>query len=1561
MIEMELTASTGLSLMLPQWLQPVVQSTFWVEFCGTNAGDCGFRPCSGSSNEEDIPDTFPQLPCSYHALVFIVHLLFIVIWSIGIFLKAFNNFFRPGAVAGNNLHWTQQQRMVALKTRRFFRASIVLSAFLFLLNLFLGILDLLSRWLDGSSNLPLHVEAITYINTVAWLILVVTTNSIRKQNGESIPLLMRAWWIASFVLSLLSLIPNSLSFEHTDKLTVEAWLETGSILVTGFLFAVALLGQTGVTSLRNEALKEPLLEEAKEGSAEGPCVSPYATAGFFSRLSLSWLNPLIALGSRKRLDLEDIPLAAPWDKSDYNYSKLMENWFDQTERDPTKSPSLHWALWNSFWKEEIYIIFLATTIVVASYVSPLLIDDFVEYLAGRRRFAYEGFLLILAFFLSQIVSTVAVPAWYLAMQFLGLHLRSSLTAFVFKKGLRLSSQSRQGHTTGEIINYVSVDVNRVGEFSWYMHEIFVLPFQLVLALLILYKVIGVATISALVASIIVMVSNMPLATLQDSYQEKLMEAKDKRMKALTESLRSMQVLKFQAWETKYLSQIEDLRKIEYHRLKSALYTKAAINFVFWASPLFVSVATFGTCILLGTPLTAGRILSALATFRVLQEPITQIPDALAMLSQTKISLERLGKYLLEEELQEDAVIHASHTPDGPDVAVEIDAAEFSWDPAVQTPTLQDINLHAIRGQRVAICGAVGSGKSTLLCTILGEITKTAGTVKVCGTIAYVAQTAWIQSGTIEENILFGDPMKRDQYQETLRVCSLEKDIGMFDYGDQTIIGERGINMSGGQKQRIQLARAVYQDADIYLLDDPFSAVDAHTGSDLFQSCILGTLSTKTVLYVTHQVEFLPAADLILVMRDGKIIQSGKYDDLLQAGTDFDTLVDAHNEAIDFIESEASKNQEEDGPTEEDEDLTKIIRQLSQKEKSEEGSEDIIQIIRQLSKKEKTEEDASPKEEKRQLVEDELRAVGNTSLSVYWAYLTAVYKGSIVPIIFLAQLGFQGLQITSNYWMAWFTPATAGEPQKVDNTTLILVYFLLAMGSALSVSGVILLTTIVQLLAGQKLFINMLRAIFRAPMSFFDSTPTGRILARASSDQDTVDSNTLKVFMDFVFETVRLLGVAFVMSQITWKVLLLYLPVSIICLLMQRYYIKTARELQRLSGISRSPIIHHYGESIAGAVTIRGFDRSEAFLLKILELYDKYGRINFHSFSAIQWLVFRLEMLSNCVFTFALFYAVTYIGGLDPGIAGLAVTYGLQLNVIQTAWIWMLGSMENRIISVERILQYTSLQPEAALVIEDSRPPKEWPNHGTVELHDLKVRYNDHSPYVLHGLTCTFQGGQKIGIVGRTGSGKSTLIQTLFRMIEPSEGRIVIDGIDVSKIGLHDLRNKLSIIPQDPTLFEGTLRVNLDPLQQYTDFEIWEALDKCQLGDVVRAKEDKLDSPVNENGENWSVGQRQLVCLGRALLKRTTILVLDEATASVDTVTDGVIQRTIRSEFADRSVITVAHRIPTIIDSDQALVLSDGRIAEYDSPTNLLQRRSSLFYKLVAEYASRSKSVNDLMS
>ncbi|VFQ68687.1 unnamed protein product [Cuscuta campestris] len=1292
-------------------------------------------------------------------------------------------------------------------------------------------------------------------------------------------------------------------------------------------------------------LSDPLLNAnscingGKEKSPSGyETVTPYINATILSTFTYSWLNPLISLVKKRSLNLADIPQLSGFDtiRSIFPvFRKQLMKFCGEVGSKLTTCmlvKALIFTVWKDIVLSAVYLLFGK----LPSYAGAYLIDDLVQFLSGKRDHKNEGYLLVTVFFIAKVVEALAETQYYFKVRQAGLRLRAALVAKVYNKGLRLSCQSKQNHTSGEIINVMSVDAERIAESCRYIHDPWIILVQVGLAMFILHRNLGVvASVVALISTIAVMLTNIPFRKVLEKSQERLMRSKDHRMKATSEVLRNMRILKLQAWEMKFLSKIFELRNTEVGWLRKYEYISVLTTLVFWVAPTVVSVATFAAAVLMGIRLESGKVLSSLATFTILKEPIYRIPDTISKIAQFRVSLDRIASFLSLDEVQPNATEKLPRCSS--DASIDIVKGNFSWNELVSTPLLKDIDLRVSHGMKVAICGGVASGKSSLLSCILGDMPKVSGSVKLCGTKAYVSQLPWIQSGTVEENILFGMKMESERYDRVLEACCLKKDLEVLPFGDQTVIGERGINLSGGQKQRVQIARALYQDADIYLFDDPFSAVDAHTGTHLFKECLLRFLDSKTVIYVTHQVEFLPAADLILVMKDGRITQSGKYDNILKLGNEFIELVGAHEEAL----STKDSSEERALTVRNEGDSELILEDTIQNEETADGHEGNIDST------------ARPTG---QLVQEEEIMKGSVGFSVYWTYITMAYGGSLVPFICMAHILFQALQVGSNYWMTWATPISESEKPPVGSSTLILVYVAFAIVSSFLVLGRSLMQVIAGLKTATLLFQKMHLCIFRAPMSFFDATPSGRILNRASTDQSAVDLDIPFQMGSILISITKLLCVIAVMSLVSWQVFAFFIPVIGICVYFEKNYLPLARELARLAGVSKAPVIQHFAETLSGCATIRGFDRESMFIDTNMKLIDDNSRPKFHGFAAMQWISFRLNVLSLITFTFSLIFLVTVpVGTIDASFAVLAVTYGLTLN---SQLVWLAGNafmLENNIVSFERMIQYTCISSEPPLVNESNRLGIHWPPNGNVDVRDLKVRYAPQLPLVLHGITCSFFGGKKTGVVGRTGSGKSTLIQTIFRMVEPAEGRILIDGVDILSIGLHDLRARLSIIPQDPTMFEGTIRGNLDPLEEYTDEQIWEALGKCQLGDEVRKKDAGLDSLVSENGENWSVGQRQLVCLGRVLLKKSKILVLDEATASVDTTTDNLIQQTLRKSSSGSTVITIAHRITSVLDSDMVLLLDNGLIAENDTPASLLDRKSSLFAKLVAEYTTRSRS------
>ncbi|KAK7294325.1 hypothetical protein RJT34_17214 [Clitoria ternatea] len=1352
------------------------------------------------------------------------------------------------------------------------------------------------------------------------------TASLLVQRHQWIKILNSVWWACSFVL-VSALNIEILYKEHAiEILDIVQWLVHFFLLFCAFQNHGYFVNQSVP-----ENLSEPLLAQNVETKNTG-----LGHASFLSKLTFSWVNPLLSLGYSKTLALEDIPSLLSEDEADTNYKSFMQAW-ESLARERTMDNTKNLVLWSvvrTRFKENILIGFYGLLRTIAVTVSPLILYSFVSYSRSTGTDIKHGLSIVAFLSFAKLVESLSQRHWFFDSRRSGLKIRSALMVAVYSKQLKLSSSARRRHSAGEIVNYIAVDAYRLGEFPWWFHVTWTSALQLVLSVVILFGVVGLGALPGLVPLLICGLLNVPFAKILQNCQAQFMIAQDERLRSTSEILNSMKIIKLQSWEEKFKNLVETLRAKEFKWLAKTQIMKATNSFLYWMSPTVISSVVFLGCALFkSAPLNAETIFTVLATLRNLGEPAKMIPEALSIMIQVKVSFDRLNSVLLDEELNSEG--DRKNIKGGSFNAVEIQDGNFIWNHESVSPTLRDVSLEIKRGQKIAVCGPVGTGKSSLLYAVLGEIPKISGTVDVSGTIAYVAQTAWIQSGTVRDNILFGKPMDKTRYENAIKVCALDKDIKDFSHGDLTEIGQRGINMSGGQKQRIQLARAVYNDADIYLLDDPFSAVDAHTASILFNECVMTALRDKTVILVTHQVEFLSEVDTILVMEGGKITQSGNYENLLTAGTAFEQLVNAHKETITELEQ---NNENKKGS----ENESKAHTELSQGYLSKNQSEGEISTKGQLGV---------------QLTQEEERETDDVGWKPLWDYVSFSRGFFMMFLVFLAQCAFMALQTASTFWLA-----LAIDIPKLSSATLIGVYSLIAFSSAAFVYLRSFFTAHLGLKASTAFFTSFTSAIFNAPMMFFDSTPIGRILTRASSDLSILDFD-IPYSITFVAISFEIVVTICIMVSITWQVFIVAIPAMVLSKYAQGYYQASARELIRLNGTTKAPVMNFAAETSLGVVTVRAFNMVDRFLKNYLKLVDTDATLFFHSNVTMEWLVLRIEVLQNLtVITAALLLVVVPQGYVSPGLVGLSLSYAFSLTGAQIFLTRWYCTLLNYIISVERIKQFIRIPAEPPAIVEDNRPPPSWPSKGRIDLQALEIRYRPNAPLVLKGITCTFKEGSRVGVVGRTGSGKTTLISALFRLVEPARGDILIDGINICSMGLKDLRMKLSIIPQEPTLFKGSIRTNLDPLGLYSDVDIWKALEKCQLKKIVSHLPNLLDSSVSDEGGNWSLGQRQLFCLGRVLLKRNRILVLDEATASIDSATDAILQRIIRQEFADCTVITVAHRVPTVIDSDMVLVLSHGKLVEYDEPSKLLGTNSS-FSKLVTEYWSscRKNSSSNISS
>ncbi|KAG8435477.1 hypothetical protein GDO86_013419 [Hymenochirus boettgeri] len=1187
------------------------------------------------------------------------------------------------------------------------------------------------------------------------------------------------------------------------------------------------------------------------------------------------------------------------------------------------------------------------------FVNPQILKLMMSFTADLTDFQWKGFLYAALLFVTALLQSFLLQQYFHRCFVLGMRVRTTLMATVYKKALTVSNSVRKESTVGETVNLMSVDAQRFMDLTTFIHLLWSCPLQIAVSIVFLWKEMGPSVLAGLGVMILLIPLNGVIATVSRKLQIRNMKNKDKRMKIMNEILSGIKILKFFAWETSFENQVQNIREKELKDMLHFTYLHSVSLFAFTCAPFLVSVATFAVYIVVdtGNVLTAEKAFTSISLFNILRFPLGMLPMLISNIVQTSVSCSRLEKYLGGDDLDTSAIRNDPNI----DAAVHFSNATFSWE-ADATPEVNKVDLKFKEGDLIAVVGGVGAGKTSLVSAMLGEMNQISGYINIKGSVAYVPQQAWIQNATLKNNILFGAKMDEERYQRVLKACALLPDLEMLPGRDESEIGEKGINLSGGQKQRISLARAVYNDADIYILDDPLSAVDAHVGKHIFEKVVgpNGLLKNKTRILVTHGVSFLKYTDEIVVLVNGRVTETGSYKTLLTNNGAFAEFLRLYGKQDQNNDTEASVFTAEDDEIDEHmqsaeilEDIvtTTVKRENSRRQRKRSNMNGSLSLRRSLKDATKTKVESLTKGTKgQQLIEKETVETGKVRFSVYTKYMRAVgwwLSFCILACYILQTAAFVGQNIWLSVWTEDDTTYRNQTYPAAQRDMRLGVFGALGIAQASFVLLGAFLVAAGSVRASRMVHTLLLRNILQAPMRFFDTTPSGRIVNRFAKDVLTMDETIPMSFRSWIACFLGVIGTLVVICLATPIFAAVAVPIAILYYFVQRFYVTTSRQLRRLDSVTRSPIYSHFGETVSGLSVIRAYRHQERFLQHNEETIDFNQKSVYSWMVSNRWLAIRLELVGNLTTFFAALFAVLARGSLASGTVGLSISSAL--NVTQTLnWlVRMTSELETNIVAVERIDEYIKVEREAQWVT-DQRPPKNWPDKGVVQFVDYKVRYRPELELVLHGISCTVDSMEKVGIVGRTGAGKSSLTNCIFRIIESAGGKILIDGLDISSIGLHDLRKKLTIIPQDPVLFSGNLRMNLDPFEQYTDEEIWNALELSHLKPYVEGLQEKLHYEVSEGGENLSVGQRQLICLARALLRKSKILILDEATAAVDLETDDLIQKTIRSEFADCTVLTIAHRLHTILDSNRVMVLDSGKIIEFESPDKLLQQQGHFF-------------------
>ncbi|KAI9714836.1 MAG: hypothetical protein M1820_000125 [Bogoriella megaspora] len=1539
---------------------------------------------------------------------------------------------------------------------------VVLEELAVLVELGVQVAALVTKAWGAHSSIASIAEVVTwtYIATLATARLVFT--NVEKLSFPRLwyhtAILYSFQWIFT-VLTFRSAIIHPLSQKSRD-------LAIANFTLSTILMLIALLSRKG-----NKAV-----ELEYEGNIP-PSREPLAS--IFSLGTFSWVDSMILEGYRKTTELGDVWNLIARDKA----AAILADY-----RQVKKTTILAFHLTSYFKRGFIIQAFWAALQGLNMFVPTLLLKAILEYVENPAVIpANAAWFYVILLFVSGVIAAVSGGQALWIGRKICIRLRAIIIGEIYAKALRrraaagadkilgqqkpdqqarkrtflqkvfclgrkknsedrkpsnnkLADASEQV-TSGTIINLMAIDSFKVSEISAYLHFLWAeTPVQVVVAVILLYKIMGYSSIAGIGMMIVLLPINMWIANQFSTIQKQILAATDARIHTTNEVLTNIRIIKFFAWEQRFMAQVDDVRTTEMKRLRNR-YVIWAIAATTWSgAPVLITFLSFLVyTIVEKKPLPPSIAFTALSLFTILRVPLDQVADMVAHVQESKVSVDRIEEYLNEPETEKYKQLRNDEIDDDDNPIIGFEKATFSWGSKdTDDFRLMDLDIRFQVGQLNTVIGPTGSGKTSLLMALLGEMTLLEGGVYLPGgrsreertpdpetglteSVAYCAQQAWLVNGTIKENILFASAWDAARYKNVISACSLKRDLEILDHGDNTLVGEKGVTLSGGQKQRISLARALYCNARHVLLDDILSAVDSHTAKWIFDEALLGPLMyNRTCVLVTHNAALcLPHSQVAIVLDNGRVAVQGSPNEIINSGVLGEDLTRSRP-----VSRGAS---------------TKASRATTPE--TEEGTEEGNGHAGGMNGNAdghtnggvtKPQDDDSSRGSDVPNAHEEGKAVGRVKLKIIFMYLRAMgpwYYWLSAGLVFAAQ---QLSNVSTNVWIRqwanaydrrdvqissmshhqsplthvqghissasscltsgsciWSLPFfsseqspalkiqggdgfSAVESQQVQAGYYLGVYAILGaiyMIITLAREGVLFGGS---LAASRRIHQRLMQSIMHAKFRFFDTTPLGQIMNRFSRDIENVDQEIAPVAVGVVHCMFSILTIIILISVITPPFLIAAIFIAILYFGTGYLYINSSRDLKRLESVQRSPLYQQFGETLSGMTTIRAYGDERRFVRDNLNRINTHNRPFIYVWATNRWLAFRADIIGSLVSFCTGMFVILSVGRVDAGAAGLALTYAVTFTENMLWFVRLYANNEQNMNSVERIQEYIDVDQEAQPIIHDSRPPRDWPDQGAVEFQNYSTRYRDDFDLVLKNISFKIQPGEKVGVVGRTGAGKSSLAMALFRALEAEEGRILVDDIDVGTIGLQDLRESIVMVPQDPTLFTGTIRSNLDPFDLFTDEEIYTALRRVQLigapttstssvSDPSTPSDPQLPatpntpntpntpthsdnknlfhnlgSPIAESGSNLSQGQRQLLCLARALLKSPQVLLMDEATASIDYATDAKIQETIRE--IRNTTVTIAHRLQTIVDYDKVLVLDRGEVVEFGEPWELLRVR-----------------------